>query len=133
LKQVQAVKAKKPLAARGTRLLIFREGLARGVPGPNHLAYEVEVGDGATVREFVYVDAHTGKVIDRISGTPDGLYRRAYNGRNLPEVPPSYPENPFWVEGQAFPTGNVEGRSHDSGLERDLQDVFQRLRPRFLR
>ncbi len=108
VKHVQAAKPGKPLAARGTRLLIFREGLARGVPGPNHLAYEVEVGDGATVREFVYVDAHNGKVIDRISGTPDRLHRRAYNGRNLPNVPPSYPNNPFWVEGQAFPTGNVE-------------------------
>ena len=88
--------------------MIFREGLARGVPGPNHLAYEVEVGDGATVREFVYVDAHNGKVIDRISGTPDQLKRRAYNGRNLPECRRPTPDNPFWVEGQAFPTGNIE-------------------------
>ncbi len=108
---VQYVLALKPgttLAARGNRLLVFREGLAKGVPGPNHLAYEVEVGDGSSVREFVYIDAHTGKFIDRISGTPDSLRRRAYDGKNLPNVPPSYPGNPFWVEGQAFPTGNVE-------------------------
>ncbi len=105
---VQSLKPGTTLAARGTRLLIFREGLAKGVPGPNHLAYEVDVGDGGSIREFVYVDAHTGKFIDRISGAPDSLKRRAYDGKNLPDVPPSYPGNPFWVEGQAFPTGNVE-------------------------
>jgi len=105
---VQALKPGAVLTVRGNRLLIFREGLAKGVPGPNHLAYEVEVGDGSAVREFVYVDANTGKFIDRISGTPDSLKRRAYDGKNLPNVPPSYPNNPFWVEGQPFPTGNAE-------------------------
>ena len=68
--------ARDGVSARSSRLLIFREGLAKGVPGDNHLAYEVEVGNGANVREFVYVDAHTGKVIDQITGTPDALDRR---------------------------------------------------------
>ena len=35
------------LTARDSRLVIFREGLVKGVPGANHLAYEVEVSDGA--------------------------------------------------------------------------------------
>ena len=68
------------LSVGGSRLLIFREGLAKGVPGDNHLAYEIEVGNGVHVREFVYIDAHTGKFIDQISGIKDGLYRRAYDG-----------------------------------------------------
>ena len=80
--------------------------------------------DGATVREFVYVDAHNGKVIDRISGTPDRLHRRAYNGRNLPNVPPSYPNNPFWVEGQAFPTGNVEADNMIRGSRETYRMYF---------
>ena len=88
--------------------MIFREGLVKGVPGDNHLAYEVEVGNGANVREFIYVDAHTGKVIDQITGTQDAMYRRAYDGMHLPDVPPGYPDSPFWVEGDPFPTGNVE-------------------------
>ncbi|MFO1467806.1 MAG: M4 family metallopeptidase [Steroidobacteraceae bacterium] len=104
---VRSVGGKK-VSARNSRLLVFREGLAKGVPGPDHLAYEVEVGDGARVREFVYVDAHTGKIIDRISGIYDALNRRAYDGENLPTVPPTYPDSPVWVEGQAFPTGIVE-------------------------
>jgi Zn-dependent metalloprotease len=97
----------KALAARGSRLLIFREGLAKGVPGENRLAYEVEVGNGKNVREFVYVDAHTGKPIDQISGTMDALFRRAFDGAGA-NPGPNYPASPFWVEGDAFPTGTVE-------------------------
>ncbi len=43
----------------GSRLIIFREGLAKGAPGADHLAWEIEVGNGSDIREFVYVDAHT--------------------------------------------------------------------------
>ena len=93
---------RKGTSASQSRLLVFREGLVKGVPGDNHLAYEVEVGNGA-VREFVYVDAH-GKVVDQITGTPDGMFRRAYDGSSSP-APPGYPDSPFWVEGDPFPTG----------------------------
>ncbi len=54
--------------ARANTLLVFRTGLAQGVQGTNHLAYRVEVGNGSTVREFVFVDAHSGKVLDQVSG-----------------------------------------------------------------
>ena len=37
-------------------------GSLKGVKGPNHLAWRVEVGNGTDVREFVFVDATTGKV-----------------------------------------------------------------------
>jgi Zn-dependent metalloprotease len=96
------------LAARKSRLLIYREGLVKGVPGENRLAYEVEVGNGKNVREFVYVDAHTAKAIDRFSGTPDALDRRAYDSLGATAPGPNYPANPFWSEGDAFPTGVTE-------------------------
>jgi Zn-dependent metalloprotease len=96
------------LSARSTTLMVFREGLAKGVPGPNRLAWQVEVGDGAGVREFVYIDARTGKFIDQISGVQDSLFRRAYDGQNLPAVPPEYPGTPFWSEGDPFPTAVAE-------------------------
>jgi Zn-dependent metalloprotease len=92
-------------------LYIFREGLVKGVPGNNHLAWEIEVTDGAGIRDFVYVSAHTGKVIDRITGVHDDLFRRAYNGRNLPNVPRNYPNGPYWVEGDKFPTKNQEANN----------------------
>jgi bacillolysin len=106
LKQVKG----SDVAVRGTRLLVFREGLLKGVPGANHLAYEVEVGNGTNVREFVYVDANNGAKIDQITGIVDAMNRRAYNGLGLPQsaIPTFYPGTPFWVEGQSLPTTSVE-------------------------
>jgi Zn-dependent metalloprotease len=92
-------------------LYVYREGLARGVPGASHLAWEVEVTDGAGIRDFVYVGAHTGKVIDRITAVRDDLDRRAYDGKNLPFVPPNYPNGPYWLEGQRFPTASEEANN----------------------
>ncbi len=91
------------VTVRASRLLIFREGLAKGVPGDSHLAYEVEVGNGGDVREFVYVDAHTGKAIDRISGIQDALHRRAYDAHGAAAPGIDYPHNPFWEEGDPPP------------------------------
>ncbi|MEO6102401.1 MAG: PepSY domain-containing protein, partial [Pseudoxanthomonas sp.] len=93
---------------RASQLMIFRENLAKGIPGANHLAYEVEVGNGGNIREFVYIDAHTGAKIDQITGIYDALNRRAYNAGGATAPGPTYPSTPFWVEGQAFPTGVTE-------------------------
>lgn len=76
------------------KLYIYRVGLARGILGANHLAYEVEINDGIGIREFFYVDAHTGAVIDQISGIYGAVFRRLY------EVNTS---NEIWTEGDAFP------------------------------
>src|SRR5262249_39789713 len=51
------------LAVASASLVVFREGVLRDRPGPTHLAWEVDVGDGGSVREVVYVDAHTGKLV----------------------------------------------------------------------
>lgn len=92
-------------------LYVFRTGLALGVPGNNHLAWEIEVTDGAWVRDLVYVDAHSGKVLDTIAGVHDALYRRAYDGHHLPNPPPNYPNGTFWKEGDPFPTSSVEANN----------------------
>ncbi len=59
------------------------------------------------MREFVYVDAHTGKFIDQITGIYDGKAPRAYDARDRPRPAPTTP-TPRSGEGEAFPTGNVE-------------------------
>jgi Zn-dependent metalloprotease len=97
----------KALSATAT-LVVFREGLAKGEPGANHLAWQVEVGNKADVREFVYVDAHSGKIIDRIAGIHTALNRRAFDGLGATAPGPNYPNTPFWVEGNPFPTGVAE-------------------------
>ncbi len=93
------------LSVRGAELVVYRAGLLQGVRGPNHLAWRVEVGNGGNVREFVFVDAHTGKVVDQLTGVTDALDRRAYN------TTANFPASPFWVEGDPFPTADDEANN----------------------
>lgn len=111
LAQVATQKQRNNLRVGGARLVVFRSGLLQGVAGDNHLAWQVEVGNGSDVREFVFVDAHTAKVIDQYTGIYDGLNRRAYDGLFLPAPPPSYPATPFWKEGDPFPTASGEANN----------------------
>ena len=112
---IHAVSARNPgaaaVTARSGLLMVYRAGLVRGVPGENHLVWQVEVSNDVDVREFLYVDAHSGKIVDRLPGIYDAMTRRAYDGRFLPVVPPEYPGSPFWVEGQAFPTAVPEANN----------------------
>ena len=112
------------LTASKPTLLIYREGLAKGVPGANHLAWRVEVGNRVDVREFVYVDAHSGKVIDKINGIHDAKNRRAFDALNKDQPGPNYPSNPFWVEGQPFPTGNTEADNMIQASS-EIYDLFK--------
>ncbi|MEO6278474.1 M4 family metallopeptidase [Roseateles sp.] len=112
------------LAAAKPTLMIYRAGLAQGIEGANHLAWEVVVGNGVDVRDFVYVDAHTGKVIDKISGIHDAKHRRAYNGQGATAPGPNYPAAPFWVEGQAFPTGTTEADNMIAASS-EIYDLFK--------
>lgn len=109
------------VAAVKITLLVFRENLARGIPGANHLAYEVEVGNGLTVREFIYIDAHNGAVIDRISGIND-LNRQIFNQ--------SYDKfNPIWQEGDPLPFYSAdmsEAANRDANRAIDyVEDTYQ--------
>jgi Zn-dependent metalloprotease len=102
------------LSAENIKLYVYRTGLAEGQDGDNYLAYEVTVGNGTDVREFVFVDAHSGKVVDRLPGMIDAMYRRAYNGNGLTQAQITstiYPNNPYWVEGQSFPTASTEANN----------------------
>jgi Zn-dependent metalloprotease len=99
------------LRAGTTTLYVYREGLAQGVPGANRLAWEVEVTNGVSIRELLYVDAHNAKVIDRVSGIHDDLRRRAYDGHDLAFVPQNYPNAVYWSEGQPFPTASTEANN----------------------
>ena len=89
-----AVVAASELNPAATKLYIYRDGLIQGIPGPNYLAYEVEVTNGTNVRDFVYVDAHSGSIINHISAVENALFRRVYE-QNL--------GNQVWQEGDPFP------------------------------
>jgi Zn-dependent metalloprotease len=89
--------AGKGLKALNTTLFVFRAGLVQGVSGPNHLVWEVEVvNPRRTVREFVYVDAHFGKIVDQITGIHEAhaFHREIYEGSL---------SNLVWIEGDPDP------------------------------
>lgn len=98
-------------------LLVFREGLLQGVPGADHLAWRVEVTNSKDVREFVFVDAHTGKVITRITGIYHAIHRRIHqvNFGNI-----------VWDEGDALPydTGAPSNDDQVNGIIDTSKDVY---------
>jgi Zn-dependent metalloprotease len=101
-------------------LLIFRSGLVQGIPGRDHLAYRVEVGNGWDVREFVFVDAHTGKVVDQITGIHTTIERRIHE--------PDFNNVVIWADADGDPlpysTGNPTNDDQVNGLIDYSQDVY---------
>ena len=84
------------IVAVNSELVVFRTGLVQGIVGNNHLAYRIEVAnDALTVREFVFVDAHTGSVLDQITGIHHALDR---------EVSEASLANVVWDESNGDPT-----------------------------
>ena len=84
------------IKAATTKLYVYREGAIRGVPGPNILAYAVEVSNQRNVRDMVFVNANTGKVVNRYSMIDNALERELYEGSFAPA-------NLVWEEADALP------------------------------
>jgi Zn-dependent metalloprotease len=82
------------LSAGTPTLYVYRDGLIQNIAGSNYLVYEIEVTNGTSVREKVYIDAHSGKVVNRISQVEDALFRRLFEIDTAHQV---------WQEGDAFP------------------------------
>ena len=82
------------LQATSIALVVYRTGLIRGIEGTSQLAYQVEVGNSAGVREMVFVQANAGKVLNRYSLVPDALHRVLYEQSTA---------NKVWEEGDPFP------------------------------
>lgn len=83
-----------PLLINKNTLYVFAKGLIQGHITSTHLVYEVEVRNEVDVREFLYVDAHSGQIIEQFTGMAHALNRKLYetNTNNL-----------IWQEGNAFP------------------------------
>jgi Zn-dependent metalloprotease len=89
-------------------LMVYRTGATRGDIGDNVLVHVVEVSNGANIRDVVFVDAHTGKLVNRYSLVHNALERRVYEQ--------SYsPDSMVWKEGDAFP----------GGLNEDQQNIVE--------
>lgn len=76
------------------KLFVFQKGLVQGYNGGNFLVYEIEVRNEHDVREFLYIDALNGSLVEQFTGTPHALDRIVYEGDTSTIV---------WQEGDAFP------------------------------
>jgi Zn-dependent metalloprotease len=101
--------ARKGLQATHNDLLVYRDGAIKGDAGTNRLVYAVEVSDGGSVREKVFVDANSGKVVNRYSMTDQALdreLREAFindNGTPDDDTDDFVDFTTVWVEGDPFP------------------------------
>ncbi len=98
------------LSASQPSLVVYRLGLDKGVAGENLLAWKFEVSNAGEIREFVFVDARYGKVVDVLPGVNDAMNRRAFLGTdgNADNVPDAWPASPDWLEGNPIPSGIQE-------------------------
>jgi Zn-dependent metalloprotease len=84
------------IGAGSTDLVVYRMGATRGEAGKAVLAHQVEVTNDDNVRDVVFIDAQTGKALNRWSMVHGALERELY------ETSPA-PEDLVWQEGDAFP------------------------------
>ncbi len=83
-----------PLEVYENKLYVFQKGITEGYRGAHHLVYKIEVRNDADVREFIFVDAHDGKIIEQYTGIAHAIDRKIYEGNT---------SNTVWEEGDAFP------------------------------
>ncbi|WP_245574866.1 M4 family metallopeptidase [Aequorivita capsosiphonis] len=83
-----------PLQIIESNLFIFQKGMTQGYRDGQHLVYKVEVGNLIDVREFLFIDAHTGTVIEQYTGIAHAIDRTIYE---------STTSNIVWQEGDPFP------------------------------
>ncbi len=97
-------------------LLIFREGLVRGHPGDNHLAWEIEIASPPDLHEVLYIDAHDGRLLDqrsKIHHIERVIHRH------------SYPRS-IWTEGDPLPfsSGDPDGDAEVNELIAATADAY---------
>ncbi len=83
-----------PLKIQKNNLCVYHVGMGRGTDGPVHLAYEIEIRNDADVREFVFVDAHKGTIVEKYSALCHALSRRLYERSTSTQI---------WEEGESLP------------------------------
>jgi len=77
-----------------TTLFVFQKGLIENNLGSSYLVYEVEARNNADVREYLYINAQDGSLVEQFTGMPHALDRVVYEGST---------NTIAWQEGDAFP------------------------------
>ncbi|MCW2767707.1 MAG: Thermolysin metallopeptidase [Nocardioides sp.] len=108
-------------------LMIYRMGATHGEKGTAKLVYVVEVGNDRNVRDMVFIDAQTGKLVNRYSLVHDALERHLVeaNGSSNPATFTN-----VWNEGDPFPGALNQDQQNEVNFTGDaywfFKDVFAR-------
>ncbi|WP_027383284.1 M4 family metallopeptidase [Epilithonimonas caeni] len=106
-----------PLEIGKNNLLIFPKNLVQGGSVVPYLAYEVEVTNKNDVREFLFINAHTGELVEQFTGIHP-IDRRVYetntNASNLK-----------WKEGDAFPGTLTVWQQHEAVTSEHVYNFFK--------
>jgi Zn-dependent metalloprotease len=100
LKAVEIIKnqninlSNKPLKVISNELFVFQKGLIENRFEGNYLVYKIEIRNDLDVREFLFIDAQTGKLVQQFTGMAHALDRVIYEDNTA---------NVVWEEGDAFP------------------------------
>ncbi len=87
-------------------LVIYRTGLVKGDAGDNVLAYSVNVTNGNNINDQVFLDANTGKLLNRYSKDSHALDRELLTVTNDGGTPNDVSDDVrerVWQEGDPFP------------------------------
>ncbi len=98
-------------------LIVFPKNLAQGGIATPYLAYEIEVTNRKDVREFLFIDAHTGELVDQFTGIHPidrKLYETNTNATNLK-----------WKEGDAFPGTLSIWQQHEATTSEHVYNFFK--------
>ncbi|ARV08337.1 bacillolysin [Winogradskyella sp. PC-19] len=83
-----------PLFVEENQLVIYPKGIVEGLETTNYLTYHIEVRNNTDVREYIFIDAITGKSIEQFTGMAHALDRIVYEENT---------SNIAWQEGDAIP------------------------------
>lgn len=86
----------KELFVQQNDLLVYPRGIVKGQITSNYLAYYIEVRNNLDVREYLFIDAHNGELLDQFTGIAHAINRIVYEGN-------TNPVNIVWEEGDALP------------------------------
>ena len=84
----------KELFVQKNDLFIYPKGIVTGEITSNYLAYYIEVRNNVDVREYLFINAHNGELLDQFTGIAHAIDRLVYEGNT---------SNTVWQEGDAFP------------------------------
>lgn len=88
-------KSNRPLQTAKTNLIIFPKNLMQGGIVTPYLAYQIEVTNKKDVREYIFINAHTGELVEQFTGIHP-IDRKLYETNTTAT-------NLKWKEGDAFP------------------------------